>query len=207
MERRRGTVLVVVIVLVIAIISLGIAFAAFSTNLTIGGTATIQASNWKIFFASSASGTEPSSATALPAGNITTNGTATSTTASLAATSFTFGATLKTPGDYVIYKFYARNTGDYNAIISNTITPAITCKYADETSAQTFCNSHVTYGIYKNSACTQAVAKDQTLNSGTNAEYYVKILLNDNFNSNGSDLPTQAVTVTATTLTVTYSQN
>ena len=32
MERRRGTILVVVIVLVIAIISLGIAFAAFSTN-------------------------------------------------------------------------------------------------------------------------------------------------------------------------------
>jgi len=207
MERRRGTILVVVIVLVIAIISLGIAFAAFSTNLTIGGTATVQASNWKIFFASSASGTEPGSATALPAGNITTNGAATSTTASLAATSFTFGATLTTPGDYVIYKFYARNTGDYDAIISNTITPAITCKYADETSAQTFCNSHVTYGIYKNSACTQAVAKDQTLNSGSNAEYYVKIMLNDNFNSNGSDLPTQAVTVTATTLTVTYSQN
>ena len=206
MEKKREITIAVVIALIIAVISLGVAFAAFSTQLTINGSATVQASSWSVFFAPGATSTKPASAATLPDGNITTHGTATSTTASLAATSFTWGATLKTPGDYVIYHFYARNTGDYNASISNTITPAITCTYADESSAQTFCNSHVTYGIYTDSSCTIPVAQNQTLNHGTNADYYVKVMLLNNFNSNGSDLPTQNVNVAATTVTVTYQQ-
>ena len=44
MERKRGSAFIMVIALLISIIGLGVAFAAFSTSLTINGSATIQAS-------------------------------------------------------------------------------------------------------------------------------------------------------------------
>ena len=52
MERKRGQIIAVVIALVVAVVSLGVAFAAFSTTLNISGTATVQASSWNIFFTS-----------------------------------------------------------------------------------------------------------------------------------------------------------
>ena len=41
MERRRGTFLILTISLIIALIGLGIAFAAFTATLTINGSATV----------------------------------------------------------------------------------------------------------------------------------------------------------------------
>ncbi len=207
MEKKRGTIVAIVVALILAVISLGVAFAAFSTQLNINGTATVQQSSWNIFFASASNGSKPSSAGTLPAANITEHGSASSTLASLSADNFSWAATLTAPGDYVIYTFYARNTGSFNAKVRSTLSPNVTCTYADTTSAQTFCNSHVTYGIYKNEACTQAVTADDPLNSNSSAQYWVKVMLLDNFATNGSDLPTQAVTVTAPAVSVYYDQN
>ena len=67
MERKRGTTVAVVAALIIAVVSLGIAFAAFSSTLTINGSATVQTSNWKIYFTTSSTGEDPgTSGTALP---------------------------------------------------------------------------------------------------------------------------------------------
>ena len=67
MEKQRGTTVAIVAALIIAVISLGVAFAAFSTTLNINGTATVQASSWDVYFATAATGdnTKPSSSTAL----------------------------------------------------------------------------------------------------------------------------------------------
>ena len=206
MERKRGTTIIVVAALIIAIVSLGIALAAFSTTLTIGGTATVNASGWEVFFADASNGSKPATAAALPAANITTNGTATSTQADLSASSFTWAATLQAPGDYVIYTFYARNTGDYNAKVRATLAPTVTC--SGITDAQAFCNSHISYGIYKNAACTQAVTADDPLTVATGyAQYWVKVELLDNFSTTGSDLPTDTVTVSAPVVSVVYDQD
>lgn len=209
MERKRGQIIAVVIALVVAVVSLGVAFAAFSTTLNISGTATVQASSWNIFFTSTSTGSKPGSASALPSTNIVEHGTASSTSTSLSSTAFTFEATLKTPGDYVTYTFYARNLGSYNAKIKNVISPAVTCTYQGGTSgdAQSFCNSHVEYKIYKDAACSTEVGQNDTLakTSGT-ATYCVKLMLKDNFNSSGSDLPQTAVNINATQIGVIYEQ-
>ena len=207
MERKRGTTVAVVAALIIAVVSLGIAFAAFSTTLTINGTATVQATNWEIFFAPASDGTKPASATALPSTNVTENGTANSTQADLSASQFSWAATLKTPGDYVTYTFYARNTGDYNAKVQTTLAPTVTCTYEDTTSAQAFCTSHVRYGIYKDANCTTAVTANDPLAAGGYAQYWVKVELLDNFAQDGSDLPTQQITVTAPAVSVIYEQD
>ena len=211
MEKKRGTIFGVVIALVIAVISLGVAFAAFSTTLTINGTATIQATKWDIFFANASNGTKPSSAAALPAANITTNGTATSTTTSLSASAFQWTATLKSPGDYVIYTFYAINDGDYNAKVRATLAPTLTCTYAaavgGSTNANSFCTSHVSYGIYKNAECTQAVSANDPLTHKSYAQYWVKVELLNNFQEDGSDLPTENITVQSSQVSVVYDQN
>ena len=207
MERKRGTTVAVVVALIIAVASLGIAFAAFSTTLTINGSATVQATNWEIFFAPTSNGTKPSKATALPSTSVTKNGTANSTQADLSASQFSWSATLKTPGDSVIYTFYARNTGNYNAKVRTTLAPTVTCTYEDKTSAQTFCTSHVKYGIYKNASCTTAVTANDPLAAGGSAQYWVKVELLNNFKQDGSDLPTQPITVTAPAVSVIYEQN
>ena len=207
MERKRGQIVAVVIALVVAVVSLGVAFAAFSTTLTIGGTATVQATTWDVFFASASNGNKPSSASALPTANVSKTGTGANVSNSLSASAFQWTATLKTPGDSVTYTFYARNAGDYNAKVRETLAPTLTCTYADESSAAAFCTAHVKYGIYKNSGCTTAVTANDPLNAGGYAQYWVKVELLNNFNENGSDLPTQNVTVTAPAISVIYDQN
>ena len=61
MERRRGTTVAVVAALIIAVVSLGIAFAAFSSTLTINGSATVESSSWDIHYSDVSGGTAPSS--------------------------------------------------------------------------------------------------------------------------------------------------
>lgn len=207
MERKRGTTVVVVAALIIAVVSLGIAFAAFSTTLTINGSATVQATSWDIFFAPSKADAKSSTPVALPTDNITTTGTAASTQADLSASTFTWAATLKTPGDSVIYTFVAKNVGDYNAKIRSIVAPQLTCEFADKTTAQTFCNDHVTYGVYKDAACTQPVAANDTLTRADYATYYVKVELQNDFATDGSDLPTQNVNITSNTISVIYEQD
>ena len=97
----------IVAALVIAVVSLGIAFAAFSTTLNVNGSATVQTSSWDIYFTGSSGGTKPTSSTALPSGNI--SGTAQSKTGSIVATTLTWNASFKAPGEYAIFKVYVKN--------------------------------------------------------------------------------------------------
>ena len=107
MEKKRGTAIVIIIALLVAIVSLGVAFAAFSTTLNINGTATVQSSKWDIYFMTASGGTKPSSSTALPSGNITK--TAQSASGSILATTLTWTASFKAPGEYAIFKVYVKN--------------------------------------------------------------------------------------------------
>lgn len=50
MIRKRGTALLAVIGLLIAVIGLGVAYAAFSTTLTINGSATVEGTSWDVHF-------------------------------------------------------------------------------------------------------------------------------------------------------------
>lgn len=203
MNKKRGTIVAVIATVVISAISLGIAFASLSTTLRIDLNTKVESNTWNVFFDDDLTGTGPTGEV-----NKTIAGTAVSTTATLTSTVFTGGVTLKNPGDSVTYDFYARNTGDFNAKVSNVIEPTLTCTFADNTDATTFCNEHVKYGVYKNAECTEPVSQNDQLAAKTgSAHYYVKIELRNNFAADGSDLHTQDVTVAASPVVITYAQD
>lgn len=200
MERQRGTTIAIVAALIIAVVSLGVAFAAFSTTLNIGGTATVQTSNWDIYFMTASSGTKPSSSTALPSGNI--SGTAQSKSGSIVATTLTWSASFKVPGEYAVFKVYVKNGGTYNAKITGITKGGITCS----TDPKGVCD-HLHYEIYTDSSCTTALAQNRGLNAGAEDIFYVKAWLDDTgWSTDGSDLPTTAVTSSTISATITYTQ-
>ena len=215
MERRRGTTVAVVAALIIAVVSLGIAFAAFSSTLTINGSATVQASNWKIYFTDSSTGTDPgTSGKSLPSNQIVTSNlqSGIASTASGSATvktaNFTWSATFKTPGDKVVYDFYVRNTGSFAAKITDINTPTISCTTgtAPGTEETTVCG-HIHYELRKGTADGSLVALNDEITSGGNAHYYVVAWMdNTNWSPTGSDLPTTDVNVSTTQISITYTQ-
>lgn len=216
MERRRGTTVAVVAALIIAVVSLGIAFAAFSSTLTINGSATVQTSNWKIYFTTASDGSDPgTSGTALPSNQIvpsnlqagiasTASGSATVKTAN-----FTWSATFKTPGDKVVYDFYVRNTGSFAAKITDINAPNITCTKGtgQNPSEETTVCGHIHYELRKGTADGSLVALNDEIASGGNAHYYVVAWMdNDNWSASGTDLPSEQVNVSTTQISITYTQ-
>lgn len=215
MERRRGTTVAVVAALIIAVVSLGIAFAAFSSTLTINGSATVQASNWKIYFATASDGSDPgTSGTSLPSNQIVTSNlqsgiaSTASGNATVKTANFTWSATFKTPGDKVVYDFYVRNTGSFAAKITDINTPTISCTTgtAPGTKETTVCG-HIHYELRKGTADGSLVALNDEIASGGNAHYYVVAWMdNTNWSETGTDLPTTDVNVSTTQISITYTQ-
>ena len=158
MERKRGTTVAIVAALIIAVVSLGVAFAAFSTTLNINGTATVQASSWSIYFTNDGSTfAKPTQSVTLTAGTDFTESNSQSgisetvtATGSLTATTLTWHATFKTPGDQVVYTVYVNNAGSYDAKVSSVNLPQQTCKInagtAQEAAETAVCN-HIHYQL------------------------------------------------------------
>ena len=221
MEKKRGTTIAVVAALIIAVVSLGIAFAAFSTTLTINGTATVKASKWDIYFsdtgAANSKPSENASISSITPSNTaggTTTATGTGTYAS--ATTISWNASFKTPGDKVVYKFYVRNDGDYNAKVSNTPVSkqgsatgetAFTCTTGSPAQAETTVCSHIHYGLYTDAAGTTPVAQNLQLSAHNNDEYYLIAWLDESYGGEGNTLAGTDVTTATISTTVTYSQD
>ena len=222
MEKKRGTTIAVVAALIIAVVSLGIAFAAFSTTLNINGTATVKATKWDIYFSDTgaensktAASSSISSITPSNTAGWTTTATGTGTYAS--ATTISWNASFKTPGDKVVYKFYVRNDGDYNAKVSNTPVSrqgsatgetAFTCTTGSPAQAETTVCSHIHYGLYTDAAGTTPVAQNLQLSAHNNDEYYLIAWLDESYGGNdGQGLAPADVTTATISTTVTYSQD
>ena len=203
MERKRGTMIAVVAGLIIAVVSLGVAFATFSQTLNINGTATVQATSWDVYFTDAATnGTKPSSSTSMPSNTIDPSGTVNNATASIVATTFTWSANFKSPGDKVVYTIYVKNGGSYNAQVSNISTPAITCT-SDTKSACT----HLSYGLYTDTARQNPLTTSFTVNSGATGTFYLIATLDNSYGGNdGSGLVSTPITTDNIPATVSFEQ-
>ena len=216
MEKKRGITIAVVATLIIAVVSLGVAFAAFTTTLNINGTATVQASSWKIYFiADTTVTTEPSSATSILDADITpgnyagfTSTASKGTTNTVAATTVTWNANFKTPGDTMKYAIHIRNGGSYNAKIANTngiVTPTPTC-VGNET---TVCG-HIHYKLYTvaptgNPASTGTeLTSNFTVAAGTTETIYLVAWLDDSLTQ--AQLPSTNVVTNTIQTTLTFDQ-
>jgi hypothetical protein len=204
MERRRGTTLAIVAALVVAVVSLGVAFAAFSTTLNITGSATVQSSSWDIHYSTGSGGTAPSSdgTSVSPTASNTQSGitSTASGTGSLKPATFTWSGTFKTPGDRLVYTFYVCNKGSYNAKLTSITTPSASCKIGN-TAETTACP---TYKIYKNDGLSSELQANETLNAGICKQIWVVATLPSTLTA--AQLPSAEVTVTPVTINMAWGQ-
>ena len=117
MIRDKKIVIAIIIVLLICIAGLGIAFAAFSQTLTIGGAAEVESSSWSVVFEGL---TNPNTIDA-PVLTGTAQEITHPTIKNNSSEISTFEATLKTPGDSITYNFKIHNKGDFAASISSLL--------------------------------------------------------------------------------------
>ena len=117
---KKNTTLILVMTLV-SVLGLSIAFAAFSSTLTVKSNATItpDSGNFKVVFSSksdslSTTGVAVTTTGNSSAGTPTIDNTTNTTIKNLSA-SFT------APGEKVEYTFYARNEGSYDAYLSSVV--------------------------------------------------------------------------------------
>ena len=120
-KRDNGFKVIAVIALLIATVGLAVAYAGYTTRLTISGdTSATVASAWKIVWSNLDSGTK--------------TGYASTEDASLAIDSSTNQSisgvigTLKAPGDSITYTWKAENKGDIDAILAGISKGNLTCK-------------------------------------------------------------------------------
>jgi len=206
-EKNRGSVLIIAITLIISIIGLGIAFAAFSQQLTISGSAIIEASNWNIYFTDSNKGSDPGSSTGVsitPTLTNTQSGIASTATGTgtLKTTNFTWSGTFKTPGDRISYSFYIYNNGDYNAKLTAINAPTVNCTKGGSTET-TVCG-YITYGLYTDSTGETTLAQNSVLAPDACQKVYVIATLGENLPV--SNLPDASITINPTTISMTYTQ-
>ena len=176
--RNNKFTIPVLAALIIAVISMGVAFAAFSATLTINGSAEIEASSWDIYFTNAATnGVKPSTATPVPSANIYTDGTARDLGSTYVATTFTWDASFRSPGDYIRYTIYVKNGGDYDAHVVSFNTPSIQCS-----SEQSGC-SHLHYGLYTNTDGTSPLDSTFRVNAGQTGTLYLIVNLDDEYGS------------------------
>ena len=131
MKKDGNLKIITIVALIVAVIGLGVGFAAFSRTLTIQSRATVSPSSdtFKVGFSSSA--------TSLEAGPAVTDGTyasggtfqAGSTTLSDLTASFT------APGQTATWKVYAFNSGEYEAFLNEVYVGSITCTPKEGTDA------------------------------------------------------------------------
>lgn len=208
MERNRGTTMAVIAGLVIAVISLGVAFAAFSQQLNITGSATVESSTWDVHFSDSSTGTTPStSGKTISASTSNTQSGITKTSAStqslLKPNSFTWAGSFKTPGDRITYTFYVCNAGSYNAKLTSMTTPEISSCTKGGQNETTVCGK-ITYGVYTNSGLSAALAQNETIAAGNCKQIWVAATLDASLTA--AQLPGSDVTVNPVQISMTWSQ-
>ena len=117
---RRNTTLILIITIV-SVLGLSIAFAAFSSSLTVKSNATItpDSGNFKVVFSSSSTSLSTTNVSVSKTGNATA-GTPTIDNSGN-PTIKNLSASFTAPGEKVEYTFYARNEGSYDAYLSSVV--------------------------------------------------------------------------------------
>lgn len=218
MKRNRGMTIIAVIGLLIAVVGLGVAFAAFSTTLTINGSATVEGTTWDVHFDNKlptmvnhsyvdhSNGSVELSDDSI---NHISDGVKIISKPTLTNTTLSgFKVQFNTPGQSINFTWAVHNSGNYNARLTTKMQQAPKfyvrnlhpqCTSEIQSEADNVCK-HIYYTIIN---YTDGVG-DVEANGGYQLITFLIQYLN---HSNASDLPTKPVTVTFPTLELNYAQD
>ena len=192
MEKERKVKYLSIVALIVAVVGLGVAFAAMSTTLTINGTATMDTAKWDIHFENLST--------------VKLGGFATETaTPEMTATKIgDYAVTLTRPGDSATYTFDVTNAGTIDAKLGTFTKNApvftgtsATAKAADEAIVEGNLIYTLTYtdtGV--------AVAQDDILGQGETKN----LTLHIEYDRNATTLPSAKVEITGMDITMVYDQ-
>jgi hypothetical protein len=122
MKKNKSSKIIALVALVVAIVSLSIGFAAFSSSLKISSSAKVSPSSSTFSVKFSSSNTSLATSAITPTKSPTT---ITATNASISnstnPTISGISATFTEPGQSVVYTFYAYNSGQYDAYLKSIV--------------------------------------------------------------------------------------
>ncbi len=196
MEKDRSFKIIALVALVIAIVGLSFGYAAWSTTLTISGSAKVTPADWDVHFA------YKSGSSLVP----TLIGNAASTGATLTSTSVSgFQMTLKAPGDSVTYNWLVKNEGALDAELKTYSLGTISCapatgSTASQAEATAVCND-LTYSLTY--ADGSAITVGDTLAKTTGSK---ELKMTLEWASSSTATPSDDITVTVSTTTMIYEQ-
>lgn len=204
MERRdNGLKVAVIAALIISLVAVGIGFAAFSTTLTIEGTATVQNSTWDVHFSDIARDESSTTGVGTTLPTITDNAQAGSNTEDTLINAF--DVTFTQPNQKAVYLITVLNAGTYDANLSAYTLGTKACTNTGtangESDATNVCNNVNFTLTYANG---DAIATGATLAKGATAQLKLTVEYKDI--TDASLLPKDKVTVSLGTTTLTYSQ-
>ncbi len=195
MEKDRKTKVLAVIAIIVAVISLTIGFAAFSTSLSIEGTGDVKASSWKVRFENLQTVQTVGTAVETTAPTINTNDTTISN----------FDVSFTTPGDSVSYTFDIANKGTFDAEITSINIPTPTCQGTGETAEEDAANvcRNLEYKLtYTDGGTT--LAQTDTLNKGEKKNVTLTLTYKDTITE--EELPQDNVDISNLGISIIYSQ-
>ena len=206
MEGKRKITIAVIAVLVISVLGLGIAFAAFSRNLTINGNGTIQSSQFKIIFEGLTNAGTLDAPQTTGSASVTTAPTIKNDATEISS----FVASLRTPGDSITYNFKIHNTGDYAATVSSVVMASgvnLTTDTEARTSEANTLNA-MDYRLYytDNNALVGSGDPKDCLEPGESENVTLRIVFSSSNETNTNVLPSSDLLLDNLGVTVNYAQ-
>ena len=192
-DRKKG--IIAVVALIVAVLALGVGFAAYSQTLTINGSGEVKASSWQVRFENLSS--------------VNTTGTANEVTAPTINTNDTnigeYDVTFQTPGDSISYTFDIANNGTFDAEISSISIPTPECTGNGThatTDAAKVC-SNLEYKLtYTDGGAI--VSQNDTLNHGEKKNVTLTLTYKDTITA--EQLPQDDVNISNLGINIIYSQ-
>lgn len=194
-EKRNTIIFTIIIAAIAAITAVGIAYAAFSSQLNINGNAKVTASSWKIKFSNLAAVTTTGEAKEITAPTINEEDTKIGD----------YSVSLTNPGDTVTYKFDVVNEGTFDAKVSSVTIPTPTCTGTGDTAVVDSNNvcSNITYTLTYDDGTN--VQMNDTLNKGETKSMILTLKYANSVTS--EQLPKNDVVISDLSTTIVYSQS
>ena len=177
MKKNISISTITIILLLVAIVAMSVGFAAFSSNLTINGTAAVESSNWNISFVEE-SYKETADSVTVASGNRT-----------IGATSMTYNVSLTEPGDFYEFTINVENAGTFDALLDSVTLSTLTAEQA----------KYLTYKVFYNGNEYSSTTSSLSIPLASKATAPVKVRVEYIQPENHTDLPssTQNITLTA----------